>query len=335
MMNSRFSSVRTFAGEIMTLMKAGKDSFTAPMGVLQSAFAFMRDPRLQWTFSGSDVSTGWLPSRNRKLAIFVIWPVEYVDIQSAAIRCIIGSAIQNKMRAPDGQPVSVLVDEAGQLKRFPSLREIYTFGRGAGLIGNIAAWQEISQIKASFGAEAGEIIGSAQYRVFKGIRTIETARLVSEMAGTMTLEYDASLEQSNAYRQKMQATRRLLAGGSLMESIADVQHYKYAESHRTQQARRVLQPDEVLNLPSNQMVAFASGLVDAPLMGQWLNHYERRDFAGKYLNNPYHGDLARVKTRWSSKQLRVIEETVPTKLEHLPQYQNGRWRYLKGYRPGL
>jgi type IV secretion system protein VirD4 len=276
-----------------------------------------------------------LTSHHRKVIIFVIWPVEYIDIQSGAIRCVIGSAIQNKLRAPDGAKLSVLIDEAGQLKRFPSLREVYTYGRGAGIIGGIAAWQEMSQIKAAFGDEAGEIIGSAQYRVFKGVRTIETARLVSEMAGTMTLEYDAALEQSNAHRQKMQAASRLLSGGSIMDAAAEIQHHKYAEHHRTKQARKVLEPDEVLNLPPSQMVAFASGLIDAPIMGQWINHFERRDFLGKYLNNPYHGELVRVPSTWGSKRVRVIEEPVPAALEHLAQYQSGSWRYVEGYRPNV
>ena len=210
MLRSRFPTVVSFAGEIMTLQKEGKESFTAPLGVLQNAFSFMHDPRLQWTFGGSDFSLQWLSNLNRKIGVFVIWPIEFIQTQSSAIRQVMGSAIQNKLRNPGGQPVSILWDEAGQVGNVPSLRELFTFGRGAGLINNMVAWQETSQIRAAFGPQADEIIGSAQFRVFKGVRTMESAYMVSKMAGIMTLEYDAVIEQSNARRMKQQAAQNIL-----------------------------------------------------------------------------------------------------------------------------
>lgn len=336
MLVSQFPTVRSFAAEIMGLQQEGRESFTAPMGVLQNAFAFMRDPRLQWTFSGYDFSSQWLTDPSRKIAIFVIWPIEYIQTQASAIRQVMGSAIQNKMRNPGSIPVSVLIDECGQLKRFESVRELFTFGRGAGLQSNLVAWQEISQIRAAFGAEADEIIGSAQFRVFKGVRTEASAYMVSRMAGTMTLAFDAIKEQSDARRLKQQAAARMLTGGGFFETAADLRHYSEAEVHRTKQPREILKPDEVLNLPPTQMVAFASGLVEGPILGHWVNHFERRDFAGKYLNNPYHdSEFVRIKTRFGSKKARVIEEAVPDALAHLPQYRNGTWRYVEGYRPTL
>ena len=147
--------------------------------------------------------------------------------------------------------------------------------------------------------------------------------------------YDANIEQSNALRLKQQAAQRMLSGGGFFEAAADIRHYNEAEVHRTKQARAVLQPDEVLNLPPTAMVAFASGLVEGPILGHWVNHFERSDFAGKYLNNPYHDERVLIKTRRGTKKARVIEESVPDTLAHLPQYQNGLWRYVEGYRPNV
>lgn len=333
MLQSRFVTVRSFAGEIMGLQREGRESFSAPMGVLQNALAFMRDPRLQWTFSGNDFSLEWLTDSGRKIGVFMSWPIEYIQTQSPAIRQSIGSAIQHKMRRPGSAPVSVLIDECGQLQNFPSVRELFTFGRGAGLVSNMVAWQEVSQIRAGFGPQADEIIGSAQFRVFKGVRTMQSAEMVSRMAGTMTLEYDASVEQSNARRLKQHAAQRMLSGGSFFEAAADITHYRAAQVHRTKQSRAVLQPDEVLNLPPAAMVAFASGLVEGPILGRWINHFERADFAGLYLNNPYHGEQALIKTRLGTKRCAVVEAPVPRSLAHLPQYQSGTWRYVEGYRP--
>ncbi len=333
MIYSRFPTVQRFAHEIMGLQKAGRDGFNAPMGVLQNAYSFMRDPRLMTTLSASDFSLQWLTDRKRKIGVFVTWPIEFIATQAPVIRQIIGTAIQHKLRRPGGQPVSVLIDECGQLQHFPSVRELYTFGRGAGLTNNIISYQEVSQLYAGFGQQSNEILGSAQFRLFKGVRTMESAQMVSQMAGTMTLKYDATVEQSNARRLKQQAAYRVLSGGSFFEAAANLRHYAEAEVHQTKQARAILQPDEVLNLPPSQMVAFASGLVEGPILGHWINHFERADFAGRYLNNPYHGETVRIKTAFGSKQCRVIEEDVPRALAHLPQYQNGRWRTVEGYRP--
>lgn len=334
MTHSQFPTVRNFAYEIMGLQKEGRDSFTAPLSVLQNAFSFMRDPDMQWTFGGSDVSTQWLPDPNRKMIIFVIWPIEYIDIQSNAIRQTIGSAIQNKLAQAGSAPVSLLIDEAGQLKHFPSLRELFTYGRGAGLVNNMVAWQETSQLFASFGDQANEIIGSAQVRVFKGVRTMQSAEMVSRLAGTMTLDYDQINEQSNAKRLKQQAAARMLSGGGLFETAADLRHYKQAETHRTKQSRPLLTPDEVLNLPPTQMVAFASGIVEGTILGHWINHFDRPDYAGKYLNNPYHSEDVIITTKWGQKKRhRVITEAVPHTYAHLPQYAGGTWKYVDGYRP--
>lgn len=335
MTRSRFPSVSAFAEEIMGLQKEGRESFTAPIGILLSAFDYMRDPNLQWTFSGNDFSLQSLGNQNKKLAVILIWPLEYLQTQAPAIRQVLGAAIQGKLRKPGSAPVSVLIDEGGQLGNFPSVRELYTFGRGASLVNNMVAWQEVSQLYAAFGPQANEIIGSAQYRAFKGVRTIETAELVSRMSGTMTLEYDATMEQSNSRRLKEQAVQRMLTGGGFLEAAADIRHYKQAETHRAMQARAVLTPDEVMNMPPTQMVAFASGLVDGPIVGHWINHFDRADYAGKYLNNPYHGDEVLIKTRFGHRKVPVIEERVPEALAHLPQFKNGLWHYVQGYRPNL
>jgi len=106
MMNSRFQSVRGFASEIMALQKEGKDSFTAPLSVLHSAFSFMRDPRVQWTFGGNDFSLQWLTDPNRKIGVFITWPIEYLETQAAAIRQVLGGAIQYKLRHPSRQRVN-------------------------------------------------------------------------------------------------------------------------------------------------------------------------------------------------------------------------------------
>lgn len=336
MMESRFPTVRRFAGQIMQLQEAGRDGFTAPLSTLLTAFRFMQDPRMAKAISSDDFSLQDLCDRRRKLRIQIIIPIDYIEIWSPAIRLLIGSAIQHKLRAVEAPTVSVLIDECGQLGHFNSVRELYTFGRGAKLFG-MCAWQEVSQLYKSFGHQgANEIIGSAQYRVFKGVRTLESARLISAMAGTMTLDYDAEVEQSNARRQKEQAIANLLGGGDMLEAAAMIRHNQMAERHRTKQARQLFTPDEVLNLPPSQMLAFASGVVDGVITGHWPRYFEQRRLAGRYLPNPYHdAERVRIASRFGTKTREVVHERVPAALAHLPQYRSGTWSYIEGYRPRI
>ena len=334
MMRSRFASVQRFAGQIMELQRVGRDGFTAPLGTLNTAFRFMQDPRIVEALSGNDFTMDEVVAGRKRMRVQIIIPIEYVQVWAPALRLLIGSAIQSKLRNIHAPALSLLIDECGQLGHFPSVREAYTFGRGARVFA-MCAWQEISQIYGAFGHHGGnEIIGSAQIRVFKGVRTLDTARLVSEMAGTMTLSFDAVNEQSNARRLKQQAAQRVLAGGSFLEACADLRHYRDAAVHRTKQPRALFTPDEVLNLPPSQMIAFASGLVEGPIVGHWLMYFEQPQLAGKYLANPYHDpDRVRIPTLTGFKMARVITKRVPRRYAHLPQYASGTWSYVEGYRP--
>jgi type IV secretion system protein VirD4 len=64
-------------------------------------------------------------------------------------------------------------------------------------------------------------------------------------------------------------------------------------------------------------------------------YYERREFAGRYLPNPYHPpcDVVQVAGRFGAEWLRVIREPAPKEFESFAQYQNGDWAYVEGYRP--
>ncbi len=337
MERSRFDSVRRFAGQIMQLQQNGREGFTAPLGQLFTTFKFMQDDRIAEALSGDDFSLQDLTNPSRKMRVYLVLPIEYLDVWAPAMRLTLGAVIQHKLRNPSSDHLHIVIDECGQLKNFPSVKLLYTFGRGAGLIG-YCSWQEISQLYAGFGYEtANEILGSTPIRVFKGIRTMETANLVSKMAGTMTLAYDPLRVQSDARRLKQHAVQKILSGsGGFLEAAADLRHYREAQDLPEKQSRPVFTPDEVLNLPSSAMIAFASGLVDGCIPGHWLMHFERSDLAGKYLGSEVHGrDRVLIKTRFGSKTVPVVEERVPGALCHLPQYQNGTWRYVQGYRPNF
>ncbi|HEY3698065.1 MAG TPA: type IV secretory system conjugative DNA transfer family protein, partial [Spongiibacteraceae bacterium] len=197
-------------------------------------------------------------------------------------------------------------------------------------------WQNIDQIARNFGKEAvATFIGSSQVRQFFGVRDFSTARLISDMLGTQTLEFDDILAQEKAVLNRKQIARQLFTGGDPFEAALNIKYHNLAAQHRTKQARALMTPDEIMNMPEDRQILFISGLNLAPIFAHKQAYYTRCDLAGAYLPNPYHKptDRVRIATRFGTRWLPVITEPVPEKHAHLPQYQRGKWTFIKGYRP--
>ena len=333
-----YPSVRRWGPQMMQLQEEGREGFTAPMGTLHTKLKFMQDERALNSISGNDFSLSWLFDPARKVRLFVVTPIEYMDVWGPMVRNIFGRVIQEKLQNPSHQQVHILIDECGQLGNFPSVVELYTFGRGAGLI-PYCSWQEVAQIYAAFGVELAQaIIGSARYRLFSGIATLQTAELVSQMGGDMTLDYDDTLQQSGAKRQRQELMLSAMKGNiGMMEAAAGMRHLKVAETHQTKQPRRAITPDEVMNLPPGAAITFATGMLPGYSLGYWLKYFERPEFAGRYLPNSYHDpNNVLIPRRFGGpKRVPMVTERVPASLAHLPQYADGYWKYIQGYRPNV
>ena len=338
MAGSRFPLVRKFSEQIAQLQRLGQEGFTAPYSVLETAYAPMHIPQVRETFSGSDFSLQDLATAD-KMNVVVIWPAEYLASQSMPIRACLSTGIQSKFGSSGGPPLIAFLEEMGQITASGPLdcaRQAFSFGRGENIYA-VAAWQEESQLFSGFGAQADEITGSARYALYKGIRTPRSASLVSSMAGVMTLPYDDTKAQSDARRLRQHAAKRLMDGQEdMIGVISDMRHYSTAETHQLKMQRKVLFEDEVINLPSNQFVGFASGVIESMFQGIWIPHYTRRSCIGRALPNPKHdAESVTVPGFFRDKKLPVVEECVPEKLSRLPQYRGGTWTYIKGHRPNI
>lgn len=166
------------------------------------------------------------------------------------------------------------------------------------------------------------------------MRDFQTAKLVSDMCGTESLEFDNSLGQHEAKRQRENLARAVLSGADPFESYADFRHHDFASRHRSTQARLLITPDEVLNMPEDKQVLFVSGKNLKPIFAERHRYYTRPQFASRYLANPFHPpcDRVRVATRFGSKWVRIVELPLPEKYRSFPQYA-GRdtLRCLEGY----
>ncbi len=240
-----------------------------------------------------------------------------------------------KARAPGSGRLLMLIDEAAQLGSFHALQQLYTYGRGIG-IQPWTFWQDIGQIAHNFGPSGVDtFMGSSLMRQFLGARDAQTARLISAMLGTETLEYDDARLQETAQRQKRQAIQRAMTGDDVISAMLDAAHFGKTAQMRTKQARKLKTEDEILSLSGDKQILFISGREPLAIEAERAPYYERPEFAGLYLPNPYHPphDSVEIATRWGSKRRRVIREKVPKSFASFAQYRDGDWAYVEGYKP--
>ena len=159
--------------------------------------------------------------------------------------------------------------------------------------------------------------------------------MVSEMLGTQTLEYDDGLAQAAAHKRKVGSAMSMFSGGDPFEAYSEFKYQSLAETHRTKQARPLMSPDEVLALPEGKQVLFISGKNLYPMLADKKPYFKRREFAGRFLPNPYHppSDSLAIPRILGTRRVRIITETAPYPYSEFPQYRSGRWRYVEGFKP--
>ncbi|MEO1610041.1 MAG: type IV secretory system conjugative DNA transfer family protein [Pseudomonadota bacterium] len=336
MLASSFEDVRRTAGEMLAKQQDSPKEFGSIMGEIYANLGFLDDPALMEALDEGDFSLSDLcdPSQARK--IFLNVPAEYLSLWSPLLRLFFTVAMLYKARVPSAPCVMLLVDEAGQLGKFEALLRAFTFGRGAG----IRAWaifQDAGQIIRSYGGPSLQsFIGSAQMRQFFGVRDYQTAELVSNMIGSETLSYDDTLVQDQARKQKVDALQGFIHGThDPFASIYEIAHLNRKAQHRPKQQRKLMTPDEILAMPEDTQILFISGKNLPPIKAQKFPYFSQAEMAGQFLPNPYHPptDSVRVPTWRGSRTLRVIRESVPHKFASFPQYADGMWAYVDGYKP--
>lgn len=335
MRTSAFADVRRTAGEMIIKQEDGEREFGSIMGEIYAGLSFLDDPILRSSVEKPDFSLEAVCASSQPTVVFIMIPAEYLHQCGPALRLFLTACMLYKTRHPGARRLLMLIDEAAQLGPFETLQKLYTYGRGIG-IQPWTFWQDVGQIAHNFGPTGVDtFLGSAQMRQFLGARDYQTARLVSNMLGTETLEYDDKRLQEEAHRQKRQAVRRALAGDDFMAAAMEAAHFAKAARMRARKARKLMTEDEVLNLGADNHILFVSGREPLAILADRYPYFERREFAGLYLPNPYHPPYDRVQVagRFGTRRLRVIREPAPEEFASFAQYQNGDWAYVEGYRP--
>ena len=330
MASSGYEDIAQRASEILFKQDHAEKEFSGITGAIYNALDFMSEPNIVRMLEGSDFSLSEVVGKT-PVRIYFIFPVEFIEQMNSLIRLCFSVAMLYKQRKPKANPVLYLIDEAAQLRRFSALETLMTYGGGAGNRA-IVAFQDAGQITRLYGSDAlSTFIGNAGIQQYFGIRDYQSARTISNYLGTMTLSYDDPVQQRGARRARLEAVRSIIDGEDPFYAAHDIYVQEQNMYHQQKQARLLLTPDEILNLPPDRQIIKVEGM--PPILAYKKPYYERRDMAGKYMPNPYHPPehKVRVRKRFWSGWAKVKTSKVPSKYRKFPQFSNGIYKYVKGY----
>lgn len=329
MLTSQFPLAHKVEQEIAASREDTTGGFRGILGELSKAVSCLADPDLRASVSPPyDFSLRQLTEAERFYQIYLMPPAEFITPWAPVMKAMLVGAMLYKSRAPQAPRQMWLLDEAGQIGRFPLVVKLYTYGAGIGIT-PLCVFQSSDQMDL-LGPKARSIItSSAALQIFFTLREMHSASGVSAMLGMQTLEYDDRIKQGEAEARRQTLMQGLLGGEDPFAIAHHTRHLTEASGHRSKQRRPLLTPDEVLNAPPNAAFIFVDG-VQHPIIAERRNYWEQRFMAGRYHPNPFHPPLhkVRIQTRWGRRWGKVVRRRVPRKFAHLPQYADGTWSQI-------
>ncbi len=299
---------------------------TGIIGVIFKGFASLSDERMYAAVSPPfDLKLSDLVEGRQLSRLGLILPAEYLEGAAPILKTVFASLYSIKARRPDSPQMTFFIDEAGQLGSFPMLMKAFTYGAGIGLR-TTAVFQSTKQM-AAIGENAENIItSSAQLRTYFGVRDYETASTVSNMVGSQTLAYADKAKQAQARHARRQALLGMINGDDPIKAAMDMGYQQREAERLSHVQRKLLLPEEILNLRSDKMLIFADGIGKPALLDRKA-YWDCRFMAGRYHPNPLHppSDAVLIRTIFRRRWCRVVHEAVPQRLSHLPQYADGYW----------
>ncbi|MFC3051792.1 type IV secretory system conjugative DNA transfer family protein [Kordiimonas pumila] len=303
------------------------------LGEIFKSFSALSDPVLLDSISPPyDFSLSQLCEGSQAYNFYMMPPAEFIDGWRSVIKAIFVGAMIYKSRAPSAPRQTWILDECAQLGSFPLVPKLFTYTAGIG-IRPVAVYQSADQMELTGRGAKTIIPSSAAVRIYFTIRDEEGSARLSRMLGHQTLEYDDTLTQGRDDMARKEAIHAMLNGASPVETAHKLNHYRMAAKNRSKQQRLLRTPDEILKTPNDKAYVFMDD-VPLPIYADRRPYYKERSMAGRFHPNPYHPPIDRVRVkaligyRWKN----IINEPVPACFAHLPQYADGMWSYVEGFK---
>lgn len=234
--------------------------------VLSSATKFLglyHDDLVAANTAACDFSITDLMHHERPVSLYVTVPPSDLTRVRPLVRLLInqiGRRLTERMDFEEGRHTPryrhrllLMLDEFASLGRLDFFQTQLSYLPGYGIKAFLIV-QDLSQLYAAYGRDES-IVSNCDIRVAYAPNKVETARLLSDMAGAMTVHKETRTYTGNRLNPV------------LMHVLASEQ-----ESHRP-----LLTPDEALRLPPDAALVFVSG--SRPILGRKLQYFRDPRFA--------------------------------------------------------
>ena len=319
---SRFDKSRAVEAEISMGRASGSNSFYGVVAEVQNALSPLSISNVRRVFSPPFTFTLEEYVRTPNCNLHLGPEAEFIKGQKLIWRSMLSTIATLKRRHIDAPKIDLWIDEAVLLAPFPLIGELVNFAPGYGLR-TIIIVQSLRQLDQLFDHGREVITDGVAVQIYLGINGIDTARLLSATLGNQTLYFNDELAQAKAELEARRAVDTMLRGGDPFRAGLEQKYFEKAARNRPQQVRRLMNEDEIINMPKGEGFIFVDGM-EHPIYAEFPPYYEQRGLAGRFLPSPFFPphDRIRVKTLLGHKWRPVHRGPPPEQFRDFPQYQH-------------
>lgn len=319
MRNSRFPAARAVEAEIRHGKQSSSNSFYGVVSEVQNAYDAFSDSALMASVSPPYTATWQDVIADGNYTVFFCYDANLANTYGRVARTNLATIKTIKERLPDANGIDIWADESPKLAPLSLADELVSFSPGMG-IRSIWVFQAYMQMANLLKHGEKILPASCGFQLYFGQREIDDATRVSKILGEESLYFDDGQKQAEADYRARQAVRELMQGGDPLAAGMKFDHYQEQSGQRSQMSRFLQKPDEVMRLPKGKAylkIDQGTGITNIP------GYFTSREQAGKYLPDPFHSplDKVKVKTLFGHKWLPVKRGAPPSEYADYPQFQ--------------
>ncbi|HLK80743.1 MAG TPA: type IV secretory system conjugative DNA transfer family protein [Xanthobacteraceae bacterium] len=261
------------AGAAQAVLSKSPNERASVLSTAVRCLSLYRDPIVAANTADSHFALADLMHHERPVSLYLTVPPSDLTRTRPLMRLLLaqlGARLTERLHTHDGSPplrrLLLMLDEFPALGRLDFLQSALSYAAGYGIKACLIA-QDLSQLYAAYGKDES-IISNCSVRVAFAPNKIETARLVSEMAGVATVRHEHRT--------------RSASGTSVSEPASQ---------------RPLLTPDEAMRLPDDAALIFVAG--HPPVYANKIRYYDDADLnARSKIPPPFHSDRIEHDHQW-------------------------------------
>jgi type IV secretion system protein VirD4 len=204
--------------------------------------------------------------RSSGMTVYLILPPEHMRAQSALLRVWIGSLMRASIQGgiQEYQKNHFILDEAASLGHLEIIDDAVDKFRGFGIRLQFY-FQSAAQLKKCFPHGQDSTLLSNTSQIYFGTNTVAEAEQISSRLGESTVVVESGGQSSGRTQQATydSASPNSSSGKSSTDS-----------SNWSLQARKLLKPEEVIQLPQRTAITFVPGV--PPILTTMIRYYEEK-----------------------------------------------------------